>query len=347
MAVKNKLAILSALVWVLCFSILCAPSAAVDAKDPILNYASQDKPFRMQKCNIAWDKARTKPLQESKLKLLYLELKLQDKEEIALKKLKSEMGDKDGLREAHVRKKFNGIMNTYGLIKEDKTQQEDEVLNHRIFKDKKLDRLWEKARQSGLEDDELMLLKKEFQHHEDKVDDYHRLKEMTESNTIDGNRRSNELHIDEDYTEDEEASAREALNNEIDGKVAKDIKKNYERLHRIATNTHPLREFEEPKVNGLWKLAQEADFNEEELQSMRKELKHYEQRLQKLHMLTAELELVDKRRDDDNDLEKNGENWEKTDGRKKMDTKLKKQKDTVDKLHSSLKVRIASRHSEL
>ena len=85
-------------------------------KDPILNYASLDKPFRMQKCNIAWDKARTKPLQESKLKLLYYELKLQDKEEIALKKLKSETGDKDGLREAQVRKKFNGIMNTYGLF---------------------------------------------------------------------------------------------------------------------------------------------------------------------------------------------------------------------------------------
>ena len=89
-------------------------------KDPILNYASLDKPFRMQKCNIAWDKARTKPLQESKLKLLYYELKLQDKEEIALKKLKSEIGDKDGLREAQVRKKFNGIMNTYGLVREDK-----------------------------------------------------------------------------------------------------------------------------------------------------------------------------------------------------------------------------------
>ena len=97
---------------------LVLPSTSLDDKDPILNYASLDKPFRMQKCNIAWDKARTKPLQESKLKLLYYELKLQDKEELALKKLKSEMGDKDGLREAQVRKKFNGIMNTYGLVRE-------------------------------------------------------------------------------------------------------------------------------------------------------------------------------------------------------------------------------------
>ena len=325
---------------------LVLPSLSLDDKDPILNYASLDKPFRMQKCNIAWDKARTKPLQESKLKLLYYELKLQDKEELALKKLKSDMGDKDGLREAQVRKKFNGIMNTYGLVRESSSNKEDEENSHRIFKDKKLDRLWEKAQQAGLEDDELMLLKKEFQHHQDKVDDYHRLKEMANSNDRGGNRLSNDLHLDDDYDQDE-AKARKTLNNELDGKVSKDIKKNYERLHRLATNTHPIREFEEPKVNGLWKLAQEADFNAEELQSLRKELKHYEQRLQKLHLLTAELDMVDKRREDENDVEKDQEIWEKTDGRKRMDSKLKKHKDTVDKLHNSLKNRIAARHSEL
>ena len=340
-------------VWILCFTIFSKQSVALDEKDPILNYASLEKPFRMQKCNIAWDKARMKPLQESKLKLLYYEMKLQDKEEVALKKLKSEMGDKDGLREAHIRKKFNGIMNTYGLIKGEQSIEQGEAPNHRIFKDKKLDRLWEKAQAAGLEDEELMLLKKEFQHHQQKVEEYHRLKEMAAAtNTLDGNRRSNELHLDdEDYGEDEtedETRARKALNNEIDSKVSKDIKKNYDRLHRLATNTQPLRDFEEPKVNGLWKLAQEADFNTEELQSIRKELKHYEQRVQKLHLLTAELDMVDKRRDyDDNDLEKDGQNWEKTDGRNRMDSKLKKHKDTVDKLHNSLKNRIAARHSEL
>jgi len=324
---------------------LVLPSTSLDDKDPILNYASLDKPFRMQKCNIAWDKARTKPLQESKLKLLYYELKLQDKEELALKKLKSEMGDKEGLREAQVRKKFNGIMNTYGLVRESSSISGDEVDTKRIFKDKKLDKLWEKAQQAGLEDDELMLLKKEFQHHQDKVDDYHRLKEMSENNR-DGNRLSNDLHLDDDYDQ-EEAKARKTLTNELDGKISKDIKKSYERLHRLATNTSPMKEFEEPKVNGLWKLAQEADFNAEELQSLRKELKHYEQRLQKLHLLTAELDMVDKRRHDENDVEKEEEMWEKTDGRKRMDSKLKKHKDTVDKLHTSLKNRIAARHSEL
>ena len=33
-----------------------------------------------------------------------------------------------------------------------------------IFKDKKLERLWQKAHKVGLEEEELILLKKEFQH---------------------------------------------------------------------------------------------------------------------------------------------------------------------------------------
>ena len=44
--------------------------------------------------------------------------------------------------------------------------------------------------------------------------------------------------------------------------------------------------------SGLWKLAQSADFSPEELESLRIELKHYEQRIKKLHHLEAELKLV-------------------------------------------------------
>ena len=54
-------------------------------------------------------------MHEGKLKLLYSEMKLHDKEQMALKKLKSEGMDKDGLREAEVRKKFNGIMFEFSL----------------------------------------------------------------------------------------------------------------------------------------------------------------------------------------------------------------------------------------
>ena len=47
-----------------------------------------------------------------------------------------------------------------------------------IFKDKKLQRLWEKAYKAGLEEDELILLKNEFQHHQEKLDEFHDLKQL-------------------------------------------------------------------------------------------------------------------------------------------------------------------------
>ena len=39
-------------------------------------------------------------------------------------------------------------------------------------------------------------------------------------------------------------------------------------------------DFEEPKVQGLWRMAQEANFGPDELDSLRQELKHYEARVQ-------------------------------------------------------------------
>ena len=97
--------------------------------------------------------------------------------------------------------------------------------------------------------------------------------------------------------------------------------------------------------SGLWKLAQEADFTEDELESLRKELNHFEKRIEKLHYLKAELNLVDSRHKKDLDLELN--NGMKTDGRKKMDRKLEKTADSIDKMHADLTAKIAARHSEL
>ena len=56
-------------------------------------------------------------MSEKKLKQLYTELKVHDKEVMSLKKLKADNMDKDGLREAEIRKSFNGIMFAYGLTK--------------------------------------------------------------------------------------------------------------------------------------------------------------------------------------------------------------------------------------
>lgn len=54
----------------------------------------------------------------------------------------------------------------------------DNYMNKSLFKDKKLNKLWERAEQSGsFSADEMQALKEEFQHHEDKVSFYFNLLE--------------------------------------------------------------------------------------------------------------------------------------------------------------------------
>lgn len=54
-------------------------------------------------------------LPEPKLKSLYSDLMIQDKEEITYKRVKSEGIDKEGLKEAELRRKLTSIMDAYGL----------------------------------------------------------------------------------------------------------------------------------------------------------------------------------------------------------------------------------------
>ncbi len=150
--------------------------------------------------------------------------------------------------------------------------------------------------------------------------------------------RSNDIDAKLQLLMDEEGDEGPEIDmNSLSGK-SKALKDDYDRLHRLSVNSVPT-EFSEPKVRGLWRLAQEADFNSEELESLRQELHHYEKRIEKLHHLDAELKLVDSRHGGDID--------EKTDGRKKMDRKLAKHEDTVKKMHADLASKIAARHSEL
>lgn len=112
------------------------------------------------------------------------------------------------------------------------------------FKDKKLNRLWEKAEKAGLSEDELLTLKQEFKHHQEKVEQYHDLLEMREELGADFNQRKNHIQLnDEDEEKKHQRHDNEVINN------ARSIKEDYHRLHRLATNTHP-KEFEEEKVQG-------------------------------------------------------------------------------------------------
>lgn len=95
---------------------------------------------------------------------------------MALKKLRSEKQDKDGLKEREIRNKLEMLLDKYGLtdlLDQDpkKSNDVDENVNHhkQLFKDKNLDKLWTKALQSKFSDEELKILKEEFQHYEEEL----------------------------------------------------------------------------------------------------------------------------------------------------------------------------------
>lgn len=134
-------------------------------------------------------------LTETKLKSLFSDLKIQDKEEIAWKRLRANGNDQDGLKEAELRSKLMGIMSTYGLlehfedvtdpkkVKAFKTMSDSSIsyMNKSLFKDKRLNQLWEKAEKAGFSAEELRALHEEFNHHQQKIDEYYALLQEVES----------------------------------------------------------------------------------------------------------------------------------------------------------------------
>lgn len=131
------------------------------------------------------------------MKSLFGALKLYDKEELVWKKIKSDGQDKDGLREAELRKKFLEIMTMYGLLDnfEDApnysppkmfNEASEDRINKSLFKDKKLNKLWSKIETAGFTSIELKALQEEFTHHQDKIDQYYSLlTDIKESETSD------------------------------------------------------------------------------------------------------------------------------------------------------------------
>lgn len=66
------------------------------------------------------------------------------------------------------------------------------------------------------------------------------------------------------------------------------IKDHYDRLERLVSSGPHSQDFIEPKVQGLWRVAQASNFTEKELASIKTELYHFESRLLKLRHLHAE-----------------------------------------------------------
>lgn len=321
------------------------------------NFRNLEKPFRMAKLNILWSKAQLR-LTEPKLKSLFSELKVHDKEELAWKRLKNDGLDKDGLKEAELRRKLTGIMSSYGLLEhfEDVTDPKkmkqhksfndasDDHINKSLFKDKKLNKLWDKAETSGFTVEELQALREEFNHHQEKIDQYYSLLKDVEEGPDDKHENTLDNTLERFNTIEEQEKTEKDYQDKANmlREKHRDIKDGYDRLHRLAAKGPNSKEFIEPKVQGLWKIATESNFSPDELESLRVELLHYENRLLKLRHLQAEAALGSERH-----AKKEKMAGEKTEGLQVMEETIKKQARKVEKLHLDLETRIMQKHVEL
>ncbi|KZC08984.1 PREDICTED: alpha-2-macroglobulin receptor-associated protein [Dufourea novaeangliae] len=316
-----------------------------------------DKPFRMAKLNIVWIKAKNR-LTDTKLQSIFSDLKLHDKEEIAYKHFKAEEKDPNGEEEARLRKKLIGIMSTYGLLEHFNETENPELLKtHKalndgsnyiakdVFQDKRLNKLWVKAEMGGFTHEELQTLKEEFQHHQDKIDEYMSLLKDVEAG--DSDIHENSLHLKPkiwNVIEKEEEITNDVPGQKLDylGKAALlrekhlGIRDGFDRLGRLTAKGPNDKQFIEPKVQGLWRFVLEAPFSPEERASLKEELHHYEGRLLKLRHLHTEAALEAVRQGQPHTLDNIT-----------MQQHIKKHARTVQKLHRDLETRIMQKHTEL
>ncbi|CAG4964475.1 unnamed protein product [Colias eurytheme] len=110
------------------------------------------------------------------------------------------------------------------------------------------------------------------------------------------------------------------------------LRDGFDRLERIAARGPTNKEFIEPKVQGLWKMATAANFTVDELASLKVELQHYESRLLKLRTLHADHVAA---------------TGDKMDHFADTQQTIKKHTLKVEKMHADLEGRILARHTEL
>ncbi|XP_063995442.1 alpha-2-macroglobulin receptor-associated protein [Diachasmimorpha longicaudata] len=315
-----------------------------------------DKPYRMAKLNLLWTKAKHR-LTDPKLQSLFSELKLHEKAELAYKHYQADGKDKEGLEEARLRKKLIGIMSTYGLLEHFVASEDPALLKHHkplndgsnyvakdVFEDKRLNQLWAKAEKAGFTGEELEALKEEFTHHQEKVDEYMSLLKDVGGPDPDAYKNS----VDEEHETWNEIDHKEEESNAVPLKnadyIAKanllrekhmEIKSGYDNLHRLTAQGKNHQEFVEPKVEGLWRIAKQAQFTRDERASLKEELHHYETRLLKLRHLHTEAAL---------EAARNGKKYDPDNSTKHN---IKKHARTVEKLHATIESKILERHVEL
>ncbi|KAK2116207.1 Alpha-2-macroglobulin receptor-associated protein [Saguinus oedipus] len=199
---------------------------------------------------------------------------MQERDELAWKKLKLEGLDEDGEKEARLIRNLSVILAKYGLDGKKDTRQARKVVAQ--GKD-----LWE------ILQEELDKLWREFLHHKEKVHEYNVL--------LDTLSRTEEVHenvISPSDLSDIKGNVLHSRHMELKERLHS-INQGLDRLRRLSHQGYDTEaEFEEPRVIDPWDLAQSANLTEKELQALREELKHFEAKIEKHNHYQKQLEIA-------------------------------------------------------
>lgn len=249
--------------------------------------------FRIAKLNQVWEKAIRMQLSPVRQAELHSDLKIQEKDELQWKKIKAEGLDENGEREAKLRRNFNVILAKYGMDgkKDTRPLETNNLKDHDVkegdgFEDPRLDKLWNQAKTSGkFTEEEMLSLKREFQHHKDKIYEYNIVMDTVS--------RTEEVHknviapLEGDVKEHELHQRHTDLKQKM-----RDLNQGFERLRKLSSQGFSQdSEFREPRVIELWEAARRANLSDDELDSLKEELRHFETKVEKHSHYAEQLEL--------------------------------------------------------
>ncbi|XP_065121529.1 alpha-2-macroglobulin receptor-associated protein [Paramisgurnus dabryanus] len=280
-------------ILVLCIFVLGANAGkySKEVNDP--KPTEKEVEFRIAKLNQVWEKAIRMQLSPVRLSELHSDLKIQEKDELQWKKVKAEGLDEDGEREAKLRRNFNIILAKYGMDgkKDTRTLDSNRLKDHDFkegdtFDDPRLDKLWNKAKTSGkFSEEELQSLQREFQHHKDKINEYNIVMDTVS--------RTEEIH--KNVISPLEGEGKEHVLHQKHADLKQRMKylnQGFERLRKITHEGYSDdTEFKEPRVTELWEMAKRSNLSEDELDSFKEELRHFETKVEKHQHYQEQLEL--------------------------------------------------------
>ncbi|XP_069561032.1 alpha-2-macroglobulin receptor-associated protein [Brachyistius frenatus] len=249
--------------------------------------------FRVAKLNQVWEKAQRTPLSPVRQAELHSDLKIQEKDELQWKKMKVEGLDENGEKEAQLRRNFNVILAKYGMDGKRNTRplesnflKDHDAKEGDVFDDPRLDKLWNKAKNSGkFSNEELLSLKREFQHHKDKTHEYDILMDTVS--------RTEEIHKNVISPLEGDAKEHVLQQKHTDLKLKmRDLNQGFERLRKLSHEGFTEdSEFREPRVIELWEAAKRTNLSNDELASLKEELRHFETKVEKHSHYQEQLEL--------------------------------------------------------